>query len=214
MRYQVFKNHVQQYPLITGSLLSSIGEDERVLRNQLSRWTKQGLIVQLKRGMYLLNRNDRAREPSRFFLANQLLFPSYISLETALAYYHVISEGVYQITSVTSGKPVQFATPEGTFVFRHVKQSLFFGFESIRDVRGFEVLMAEPEKALLDFFYLNLAQFSSGDEKIFSESYRFEAGENLKPQRLTEYAARFDSAKLLRVVELFIKKYFHRKKRA
>ena len=214
MKFQAFKSCVQKYPVITGSLLNSLEEDERVLRNQLSRWTKQGLLVQLKRGLYLLNRNDRSREPSRFFLANQMLFPSYISLESALAFYHIIPEGVYQTTSVTSGKPAQFATPEGTFVFRHVKQSLFFGFDSIRDERGFEVLMAEPEKALLDFFYLNLAQFSPNDGKVFTESYRFSAEENLKPQRLAEYAARFASTKLQRVAELFIKTHLSRKKRA
>lgn len=72
MKYQEFKNKVRRYPIIPGSLLSSLGEDERVLRNQLSRWNKQGLIVQLKKGLYLLNRNDRAAQPSRFFLADQM----------------------------------------------------------------------------------------------------------------------------------------------
>ncbi len=125
MRYRDFKNRVRDYPVITGGLLNWLGEDERILRNQLSRWNKQGLVVQLKKGLYLLNRNDRAKEPSRFFLANQLVFPSYVSLESALSYYHIIPEGVYQITSVTTAKPVQFLSAEGTYVFRHVKQSLF-----------------------------------------------------------------------------------------
>jgi predicted transcriptional regulator of viral defense system len=214
MRYQEFKNQVRNYPVITGSLLSFLGEDERILRNQLSRWQKQGLVVQLKRGMYLLNRNDRSKEPSRFFLANQMVFPSYVSLESALAYYHIIPEAVYQVTSVTTGKPAQYLSSEGAYVFRHVKQSLFFGFDTIRDERGFKVLLAEPEKAMLDFFYLNLAQFSSTDKNIFIESYRFAGYEVLRPQRLTDYAARFESSKLERVVQLFVDAHLSKKARA
>jgi hypothetical protein len=214
MRYQTFKNQVRDYPIITGGLLNWLGEDERVLRNQLSRWNKQGLVIQLKRGMYLLNRNDRASHPSRFFLANQLVFPSYVSLESALSYYHIIPEGVYQITSVTTGKPAQYVSSEGTYVFRHVKQSLFFGFEAVRDERGFETLMARPEKALLDFFYLNLAQFSPTDDKVFRESCRFAGLEAVQPKRLNEYSARFESGKLQQVVKLFVKSHFRGKAHA
>jgi predicted transcriptional regulator of viral defense system len=204
MRYPDFKNQVRRYPVITGSLLSLLGEDERILRNQLSRWNKQGLIVQLKRGLYLLNRYDRATQPSRFFLANQMVFPSYVSLESALAFYHLIPEAVYQVTSVTTAKPVQYSTPEGTYTFRHLQRFLFFGFGTIRDERGFNVMIAEPEKALLDFIYLNLAQFSTSDRRVFTESYRFAGHEVLRPERLTEYATRFGSKKLQRVVQLFI----------
>jgi len=214
MRYQDFKNRVRPYPIITSGLLNWLGEDERILRNQLSRWNKQGLLVQLKRGMYLLNRDDRAKEPSRFFLANQMVFPSYVSLESALSFHHLIPEAVPQITSVTTGKPAQFVSPEGSYVFRHVKATLFFGFETIREARGFEVLMAEPEKALLDFFYFNLPQFSPTDGDIFAESYRFMGHEILQPKRLAEYACRFASSKLQRVVQLFIKVHLARKVRA
>jgi len=214
MRYLDFKTRVRPYPVVTASLLDALDEDRRILHNQLSRWSKQGLIVQLKKGIYLLNAGDRATNPSKFFLANQLVFPSYLSLESALAYYHMIPERVYQVTSVTTGKPAQHVSPEGTFTFRHVKQSLFFGFDAIRDERGFEVFLASPEKALLDFLYLNLAQFSTTDSDIFSESYRFNGRDVLRPARLQEMAARFESARLQRVVNLFIKRHFSGKKRA
>lgn len=214
MRYSDFKNRLRPYPVITASLLDALGENQRILRNQLSRWNKQGLIVQLKRGVYLLNPGDRLTNPSRFFLANQLLFPSYVSLESALSYYHIIPEGVYQVTSVTTGKPAQHSSVEGTFTFRHVKPSLLFGFEAIRDERGFEIFIASPEKALLDFLYLNLSRFAPTDGAIFSESYRFNAREVLRPTRLKAMAARFESAKLQRVVNLFIKLHFSGKKHA
>ena len=211
MRYQDFKNRVRPYPVITGGLLDWLDEDERVLQNQLSRWNKQGLVIQLKKRLYLLNRDDRTKNPSRFFLANQLVFPSYVSLESALSYYHIIPEAVYQTTSVTTSKPAQYVSSEGTYIYRHVKKSLFFGFDQVHEEHGFEVLMAGPEKALLDFFYLNLAQFSSTDGSIFNESYRFAGLDVLQPKRLSEYTARFESAKLKNVVNLFIKTHFSRK---
>ncbi len=204
MRYIDFKKKVRNYPVITSALLATLREDERILRNQLSRWQKQGLVIQLKRGLYLLNEQDRAIQPSRFFLANQLVFPSYISLETALSFYHIIPEAVYQITSVTTTRPARYETPEGVFSFRSIKASLFFGFETIKDERGYDIFMAEPEKALLDFFYLNMRLFSPEDPHIFSASYRFSADQSLQIERLQNYTARFGSPKLQKIVELFI----------
>jgi len=214
MRYIDFKTRVRPYPVVTASLLDALGEDRRILHNQLSRWNRQGLIIQLKKGIYLLNSGDRSTHPSKFFLANQLVFPSYVSLESALAYYHIIPERVYQVTSVTTGKPAQHSSAEGTFSFRHVKHSLLFGFEAVRDERGFEILLASPEKALLDFLYLNLSRFAPTAGEVFSESYRFNARDVLRSARLKEMAARFESAKLQRVVNLFIKRHFSGKKRA
>lgn len=204
MRYQEFKNQVRGYPVVTASLLNSLGGDERLLRNQLSRWQKQRLILRLKKGMYLLNRDDRSLQPSPFFLANQMVFPSYLSLESALAFYQMIPEAVYQVTSVTTAKPAQYVSTEGAFAFRHVKPELFFGFTALRDENGFDILIAEPEKALLDFFYFNLPQFSEGDRGIFAESYRIAGEEILRPGLLEQYAARFSSKKLRRVARLFL----------
>lgn len=214
MRYFDFKTRVRPYPVITASLLDTLDGDRRILRNQLSRWNKQGLIVRLKKGLYLLNPGDRAAQPSKFFLANQLVFPSYVSLESALAYYHMIPENVYAVTSVTTGKPGQHRSAEGSFTFRHVKPSLLFGFETRRDERGYEFFLAGPEKALLDFFYLNLSRFAPDDDEVFSESYRLNARDVVRPARLKEMAVRFESAKLERVVNLFLQRHFSVKKRA
>lgn len=61
---------------------------------QLSNWEKKGLIIRLKRGLYVLNENDRKIEPSRIFLANSLYSPSYVSTAYALGYYDLIPEKV------------------------------------------------------------------------------------------------------------------------
>lgn len=205
MKFIEFKKRVRNYPVIGKNLPGMLGEDERITRNQLSRWQKQGLVIRLKKGLYLLNREERLINPSLFFLANQMVFPSYVSLESALAYYHLIPETVFQVTSVTTGKPARYSNPEGTFTFRHIKSLLFFGFESIRDRDGLPVFIANPEKALLDFFYLNLSVFSTSDNNIFTGSYRFSNHEILNPKKLKDFAVHFRSKKLLKVTELYIK---------
>lgn len=61
---------------------------------QLSNWEKKGLIIRLKRGLYVLNENNRKIEPSRIFLANSLYSHSYVSTAYALGYYDLIPEKV------------------------------------------------------------------------------------------------------------------------
>lgn len=208
MKYNKFKKAVHNYPVISRSLLGMLGENERILRNQLSRWKKQGMVKQLKRGLYMLASEDRSKTPSSYFLANQVVFPSYISLETALSYYHLIPETVYQVTSVTTKKPGNFSTEEGNFFYRHVKQENYFGFQTLTDNVGLPFFMATPEKALVDFFYLNLAQFSSSNKRIFKESFRFTVNENIDPARMMDISQRFSSKKLKQVVLNFIDVFY------
>ena len=208
MKYQEFRTLVRKYPVISRSLLGMLDENDRIQRNQLSRWHKQGMIMQLKRGLYLLPPDDRAVKPSSYFLANQLVFPSYVSLEAALSYYHLIPETVYQVTSVTTKKPGYFSTEEGNFVYRHVKPDLYFGFHTLTDNAGLSFFIATAEKALADFFYLNLAQFLPSDKNIFRESYRLNVNENIDPDRLIDISTKFSSKKLKQVVGNFVDAFY------
>ena len=84
MRYEDFKKRFASSPLIFSSVVIKHTRNPKVMRNQLSRWKKNGLIVQVKKGLYLLNPDDRKIIPSRFALAASLYSPSYVSLEMAL----------------------------------------------------------------------------------------------------------------------------------
>jgi len=72
-----------------------------------------------------------------------------VSTIYALGYYDLIPEKVIDVTSVTTKKTAKFTNPFGTFIYQHLKTSLFFGFKEIEDENGFPVLIAEPEKAVL-----------------------------------------------------------------
>lgn len=64
---------------------------------ELNQLIKEGLLTRLKRGYYVLKTDP----PSEEEIANALYKPSYISFEYALAYYNIIPEMTYQITSAT-----------------------------------------------------------------------------------------------------------------
>jgi len=208
MKYREFKDAVMEFPVISGTHIFNITEKPQTLKAQLKGWQEKGLIIKLKRGLYILNERDRKIHPSRPFLANTLYSPSYVSTTYAFGYYNLIPEKVEDITSITTKKTAKFTNPFGTFIFQHIKTDLFFGFKEVEDENGFPVLIAEPEKAMLDFIYLNLQDFKGKDKDVFSLSYRFQNLNILKKKKLMGFAKKYESKEILNVVKnlcLFMK---------
>ncbi|MBE0432272.1 hypothetical protein IBX73_02265 [candidate division WOR-3 bacterium] len=166
------------------------------MRNQLTGWCKKGLVIKLKRGTYVLNDADRRITPSRLFLANELYQPSYVSTEYALHYHDLIPERVADLTSVSPRKSATFRNHFGRFIYQQVKTSIFTGYRMLKDENGLNILVAEPEKGLLDFLYLNLSRFTDLAEVI--ESLRLQHIETLRKNKLIAYARLFGHDKLLR----------------
>ncbi|HRI60856.1 MAG TPA: hypothetical protein PK228_14055, partial [Saprospiraceae bacterium] len=119
----------------------------------LVNWQDKGYILKLRNTWYAFP-DTLKTEADLFFLANRLQRPSYVSLETALRYYNWIPESVFSITSVTTAKPAEWRTPLGHFVYRSIKPSLFFGYQTVEG-RDAAFNIADPEKTLLDLLYFN-----------------------------------------------------------
>ena len=68
-----------------------------------------------------------------------------------MAYYQLIPEIPYGITSATTRRTYRFDTPLTHFAYRTVSKRLFFGYGVLPD----RTRMASLEKAILDHFYLN-----------------------------------------------------------
>lgn len=113
------------------------------LKLQLSQWTKTGHLIRLRRGVYAFPRHgvDTA------MVAQRLYSPAYISLESALQYHGLLPDAVFAVTLVTPRTTRQFQTPWGHFIYHHLKQELYWGFDP-------GTLLAEPEKAVVDYCYL------------------------------------------------------------
>jgi len=123
-------------------------------RQQLYDWQQRGFIRPLAGGYYFLA-DQEVDETFLFLAANQLYMPSYISLESALAYYQVIPESVLGVTSVSARKTRRLGTAWGQFTYRSVKPAYMFGYEVVIPRSDQKFLIASLEKAVLDYLYLN-----------------------------------------------------------
>lgn len=111
----------------------------------LHRLVKQGALVRLRRGVYrgMLGAADAAK------IANALYEPSYLSFESALARYGILSQIPYMLTFATPKRSKRMTLGDTAVEFRQLNETLFFGYMLEQGL-----YVAEPEKALLDELYL------------------------------------------------------------
>jgi predicted transcriptional regulator of viral defense system len=169
-------------------------------RNNFVRWVKKGLLLRLRQGYYTFP--DYLNKPDfSMFFANRIYRPSYISLHSALSFYGIIPEAVVQITSVTTLKTASFQNDFGEYQYKSVKEELMFGYDIKPFDSGHSMLIAQPEKALLDILYLY--PFYNTDLEI--ENLRLDQDfllDELDLQRLSDYLLKFKSKALQKRVKL------------
>ena len=112
---------------------------------------RKGLIIRVKRDLYVVSQKVHHQEISSELVANHLYGPSYVSLESALSYYGLIPERVYSMRSVCMKMNKQYETGLGRFEYIKMPERYFpIGIhqEIINNSSSF--LIATPEKALCD----------------------------------------------------------------
>jgi len=199
MNYLMFKKALEQFPVFS---VQDIRKQFNDFDNRrLVEWQEKGYIKKLRRGYYCFNEVEKG-EAFRFFSANKLYSPSYISMESALSFYNLIPEGVFTTVSLTTRNTTAFSTPMGSFSYRNVKAPLFFGYRLL-NIRGHTIKMAEPEKSILDYFYLNKI-----DTPDMLEGIRLNGAQihdMLDFNKLHQYAGVFQSKILQRRIQLLKK---------
>ena len=137
--------------LVYEEIARVFGISESSAKVTASRYFRQGLLLRIKRNVYV--RRDvwnAAGLEERFLYANLGQVPSYISLTTALAYYEITTQVQRNFFESVATKRTKEINVKGS-VFRYTKvaSSLYFGFKKEKNF-----FIATPEKALLDAFYL------------------------------------------------------------
>ena len=132
-------------------LLFYPNETKENIRKLIYRWKNKGWINSLKKGLYELTYPDGFNIPD-LYIANRMYQPSYISLETALSYFGVIPEISMAVTSITTKPTRQYKNTSGLFIYHTVRPELFKGYY-VEEIQKFNVLIAEPEKAFIDYLY-------------------------------------------------------------
>jgi len=159
---------------------------------QLTRWVNKGHIYQLRRGLYSIAPPYQKIKPHPYLVANHLQKASYVSLESALAYYGLIPEVVNTTTSVSTGRPERLETPLGIYEFRHLKTNLLFGYQ-MTNLGEQSALVATPEKALLDLIYLQSGCCSTA----YLNELRLQNTEQLDLVLIEKQSEKFGTPKML-----------------
>lgn len=200
MEFEEVLHIVGQEPVFHTGLLLAGDVDPDHIRRQLVRWADKGKVYQLRRGLYALAPPYQQVKPHPFLVANHLVRPSYVSLQSALAYYGMIPEYVPMTTSVTADRPREFDTPLGKYSFRHIKKERFFAYQVELAAENQEVFLAVPGKALIDQVYLR----AGGDSMDYLKSLRLQNLDQLNLNTLKEIARRANSPKLERAADNII----------
>lgn len=119
--------------------------------DKISEMIKSGELVSLRRGLYVPGPELDLPIPESFVIANHLRGPSYVSLESALSYWDLIPERVYETSSVTTKTTKTYQTSLGRYSFQHLTTPYYsFGIRSVRLTEQQTALIASPEKAVCD----------------------------------------------------------------
>lgn len=175
----------------------SIGDVKKAFPNfdsrRLVEWQQKNYIRKLINKWYVFAEAS-IDELMLFRISNCLYQPSYVSLESALSYYNLIPEAVYTHQAIATRKTVAYNTPVGSFNYRSVKPELFFGYE-ITHKDKLPVLIADIEKALLDYLYLTASLKTMKDVEALRFNF-LDLRSRVDWDKLDEYALVFNSKTL------------------
>ena len=150
MDFKYLVKNFTNAPLTQQVMLDILKEYKRP-NDKISELIKSGDLISLKKGLYVPGLNADLTGPELFLIANHLWGPSYVSLESAMSYWGLIPERVYEISSVTMKLSKKYKTPKGRFSYRFMPSPYYsFGILSIELSPGQVAIVATPEKALCD----------------------------------------------------------------
>ena len=200
MRFIEFKEKLNNFIVFKLNDIRKIEADFNLRR--LSEWQDKGYIKIVRRGYYIFS-DLELNESALFLIANKIYSPSYISFEMAFSYYSLIPEAVYGITSATSQKTNSFKTEMGEFIYCRIKPQLMFGYKLIK-YKNHNFKIAEMEKSVLDYFYLNsqlkteedFAEMRFNSEKFIAE---------LNKNKFERYLKVFGNKSLEKRIQNFLK---------
>ncbi|MBU4369202.1 hypothetical protein L6278_02645 [Candidatus Parcubacteria bacterium] len=166
---------------------------QSTLFNIIKKLINAGILLRIGKNKYLL----KGKNIKDFSIANFIYNSSYISFESALNFYGILSQFPYEISSATNRKSGKKYFQNKIFTYTHIQKNLFWGYEKKDDF-----IIAYPEKALLDQLYLS----SKGYKKINIDECDFT---NIKISRLKKYLNKYPKTKQFQKIIKTLKTYLN-----
>jgi len=166
-------------------------DNRQSLYKKIARLEKSQIVQKLIKGKYHFLFNPT----NDYVIANFLYQPSYVSLESALSFYGIITGFPYQITSI-SIKPTKSieinlkdSLEKKEFRYSQIENSLFWGYEKQEDF-----LIAQKEKALLDYIYFGIKGLRNInlDEMDLSE---------INKSKLASYTKKINNKQITKIIK-------------
>jgi predicted transcriptional regulator of viral defense system len=170
-------------------------------RRRLNEWQDKGYLKKIIKGYYIFD-DFPIDERVLFEIANRIYSPSYVSFEMALAYYGMIPESIYGVTSASTRKTMHFKTALGEFSYRTITPKLYFGFDYLPVSEKF-FKIASPEKALLDYMYLH-DELNNVDDFAQMRLNREVYIKKVDCKKLASYAAVYGQKSFNRRLKVFL----------
>jgi predicted transcriptional regulator of viral defense system len=168
--------------------------------SKVKRLVAQDQLIHIRRGLYCLTEAlGFPTKPHPFELAQLIYAPSYISLESALAYHQLIPEAVYVTTSVCTKRSKVFHTPLGEFSYLHLPRENFYAEVELIIENDYRFFIAKPWKAICDYVFcykkdgsqlaplLQNLRISHEDLPMLHEEERDRLDEYYRHSRLTRF---------------------------
>jgi len=146
---QQIKSYANQ-PITHQLMMSALKEYKRP-NAKVHGLISDGVLAPVRKGLYVAGPSLNAGKPESFLLANHISGPSYVSLESALSFYGLIPERVFEVASMAVKASRKFITPVGVYTYTRLPLPYYaFGIrrQALNDKQ--QVLIASPEKALAD----------------------------------------------------------------
>ena len=177
-------------PVVTTSEVAALMRGRVDSANKmLGRLTTKGVVKPLARGLWALGRDLDPKVLSRYLAAPS---PSYVSLLSALRFHGMISQIPRSTYVVTLGRPQEVETSMGDFSIHTVAPEVFGGFVATPE----GALIASPEKALFDVFYL-----SGTKPRTFSSLPEVELPDDFDFGKVRNWTRKVPSKRLRTIVE-------------
>lgn len=161
-------------------------KNNNTLYKKIQRLEKQKIIKKIINGKYLFSISNA----DEFTIAHFILNPSYISLESALSFYGIMTGFSYSITSISTKPPKTVIVDEKEYSYSHINPSLFWGYE-----KNGQFLIADKEKALLDYIYFSLKGL-----RTMLDFDEIDITQIDKP-RLSEYTHRWGDKRIIKIIK-------------
>ena len=129
------------------------GEASACVHTELYRWRESGKLIELRRGLFALAEPWRHTPVDGACLAEALYPPSYLSGAWALRRYGLLPVDASAFDSVTARPTKTFENTFGRYTYTTFPRDLLFGTKT-ELIDGKRVRIALPEKALLDYWFI------------------------------------------------------------